>query len=90
MNSDKICLKVSVLFDMNTDKKCVALFCINSLRESELFRMSSISISKITFTLSYFISNTYFFNADEHLAVPFVQVAGGGFHMGHINSFFLH
>ena len=45
VNSDKKCilfgiisLKVSVLFDTNSDnKKYVVLFCINSLKVSELF-----------------------------------------------------
>ena len=48
VNSDKKCvlfgsisLKVSVLFDMNSDKRCVVLFCINSPKVSELFHMNS-------------------------------------------------
>ena len=36
-----IYLKNSVLFDMNSDNKCVVLFCINSLKVSELFHMNS-------------------------------------------------
>ena len=36
-----ISLKVSVLFDMNSDNECVVLFCINSLNVSELFHVTS-------------------------------------------------
>ena len=36
-----ISLKVSVLFDMNFEKKCVVLFCINSLKVSESFNTNS-------------------------------------------------
>ena len=48
MNSDKKCvlfgsvpLKDSVLFDMNSDKRFVILFCIRSLKMSELFHLNS-------------------------------------------------
>ena len=48
MNSDKKCvlfgrvpLKVLVLFDMNSDKKFVVLFCINSLKMSEMLHINS-------------------------------------------------
>ena len=34
-------LKVSVLFDVNSNKKCVVLFCVNTLKVSELFHMNS-------------------------------------------------
>ena len=47
MNSDKkyvlfgsISRKVSVLFDLNSGKKCVVLFCINSQKVSELFHIN--------------------------------------------------
>ena len=31
---------MSELFDMSSDQKCVVLFCINSLKVSELFPMN--------------------------------------------------
>ena len=38
---DSISLEVLVLFDMNSDKRCVALFSINSLKVSGIFYMNS-------------------------------------------------
>ena len=49
-------LKVSVLFDMNSDKKCVLLLCINSLKVSELFHMNS-KIIQLLFSKSCILMN---------------------------------
>ena len=56
MNSEKksvlfgsVPLKVLVLFDMNSDKRFVILFCIRSLQMSEFFHMNSKIIALLVF-----------------------------------------
>ena len=63
MNSDKKCVlfgsisvEVSVLFDMNSFKKCVVLFCTNSVMVSELFHMNS-KIIPLLFSKSWILVN---------------------------------
>ena len=45
MTKSVLCVSIyltnSVLFDMNSDKNCVVLFCINSLKVSKLFQMNT-------------------------------------------------
>ena len=66
--------KMSVLFGMNSDKKCIVLFCIKCLNVSELFHMNSktiellskyclsfIAIRKKIILIIFLILNTIFY-----------------------------
>ena len=53
-----ISLKISVLFDMNSDKTCVVLFCINSLKVSKLLHMNS-KIIQLLFSRSCILVNLF-------------------------------
>ena len=58
-----ISLKVSVLFDMNSGKKCVLLFCIDS-QVLELFHMKSSLILNTLFYFLMLINTILFFNVN--------------------------